>query len=93
MQYLGLNKEKKKMLRPSEKFKNIFNFEWDDNEGNFLNEISILNFKMISFWNANLFFLKNFLYLIKIKIKKFIKKIHTFKKNYLNIIFKILLII
>lgn len=49
MQYLGLNKEKKKMLRPSEKFKNIFNFEWDDNEGNFLNEISILNFKMISF--------------------------------------------
>jgi hypothetical protein len=21
------------MLRPSEKFKNIFNFEWDDNEG------------------------------------------------------------
>lgn len=49
MQYLGLNKEKKKMLRPSEKFKNIFNFEWDDNEGNFLNEISILNFKIISF--------------------------------------------
>ena len=29
MQYLGLNKEKKKMLRPSEKFKNIFNFEWN----------------------------------------------------------------
>ena len=49
MQYLGLNKEKKKMLRPSEKFKNIFNFEWDDNEGNYLNEISILNFKIISF--------------------------------------------
>lgn len=35
MQYLGLNREKKKMLRPSEKFKNIFNFEWDDNEGHF----------------------------------------------------------
>ena len=35
MQYLGLNREKKKMLRPSEKFKNIFNFEWDDNQGNF----------------------------------------------------------
>lgn len=33
MQYLGLDKEKKKMLRPSEKFKNIFNFEWDENEG------------------------------------------------------------
>lgn len=49
MQYLGLNKEKKKMLRPSEKFKNIFNFEWDDNEGNFLNKISISNFKIISF--------------------------------------------
>lgn len=29
MQYLGLNKEKKKILKPSEKFKNIFNFEWD----------------------------------------------------------------
>jgi ATP-dependent RNA helicase DDX23/PRP28 len=32
MQYLGLNKEKKKMLKPSEKFKNIFNFEWDATE-------------------------------------------------------------
>lgn len=32
MQYLGLNKEKKRMLRPSEKFKNIFNFEWDKSE-------------------------------------------------------------
>ena len=42
MQYLGLNREKKKMLRPSEKFKNIFNFEWDDNEGHFL--IKIMNF-------------------------------------------------
>ena len=30
------------MLRPSEKFKNIFNFEWDDNEGHFL--IKIMNF-------------------------------------------------
>jgi len=29
MQYLGLNRERKKMLRPSEKFKNIFNFEWN----------------------------------------------------------------
>ena len=28
------------MLRPSEKFKNIFNFEWDDNEGNHLFIIS-----------------------------------------------------
>ena len=27
--YLGLNKEKKKLLKPSEKFKNIFNFDWD----------------------------------------------------------------
>lgn len=32
MQYLGLNKEKKKILKPSEKFKNIFNFEWDATE-------------------------------------------------------------
>lgn len=24
--YLGLNREKKKLLKPSEKFKNIFNF-------------------------------------------------------------------
>jgi len=27
--YLGANKEKKKLIKPSEKFKNIFNFEWD----------------------------------------------------------------
>lgn len=32
MQYLGLNREKKKILKPSEKFKNIFNFEWDATE-------------------------------------------------------------
>jgi ATP-dependent RNA helicase DDX23/PRP28 len=30
--YLGLNREKKKILKPSEKFKNIFNFEWDSSE-------------------------------------------------------------
>jgi len=30
--YLGLNKEKKKLQKPSEKFKNIFNFEWDNSE-------------------------------------------------------------
>jgi ATP-dependent RNA helicase DDX23/PRP28 len=29
---LGLNREKKKILKPSEKFKNIFNFEWDSTE-------------------------------------------------------------
>ena len=29
---MGLNKEKKKVLKPSEKFKNIFNFEWDSSE-------------------------------------------------------------
>ena len=29
---MGLNKEKKKVLKPSEKFKNIFNFEWDESE-------------------------------------------------------------
>jgi ATP-dependent RNA helicase DDX23/PRP28 len=27
-----MNKEKKKILKPSEKFKNIFNFEWDPSE-------------------------------------------------------------
>ena len=32
MSYLGLNREKKKMIKPSEKFKNIFNFEWDTSE-------------------------------------------------------------
>ena len=32
MQYLGLSKEKKRMLKPSEKFKNIFNFDWDVTE-------------------------------------------------------------
>lgn len=32
MQYLGLNKEKKKILKPSEKFKNIFTFEWEPSE-------------------------------------------------------------
>lgn len=32
LQYLGLNREKKKILKPSEKFKNIFNFEWDCTE-------------------------------------------------------------
>jgi len=32
VQYLGLNREKKKVLKPSEKFKNIFNFEWDSSE-------------------------------------------------------------
>ncbi|SBS84396.1 ATP-dependent RNA helicase DDX23, putative [Plasmodium ovale] len=30
--YLGLNKKKKKMQKPSEKFRNIFNFEWDQSE-------------------------------------------------------------
>jgi ATP-dependent RNA helicase DDX23/PRP28 len=30
--YLGLNKEKKKILKPSEKFKNIFNFKWDSSD-------------------------------------------------------------
>jgi ATP-dependent RNA helicase DDX23/PRP28 len=30
--YLGLNKEKKRIIRPSEKFKNFFNFGWDDKE-------------------------------------------------------------
>lgn len=29
MQYLGLKAEKKRQLKPSEKFKNIFNFTWD----------------------------------------------------------------
>lgn len=32
MQYLGLTKEKKKLLKPSEKFKNIFNFDWHASE-------------------------------------------------------------
>ncbi|CRG97964.1 ATP-dependent RNA helicase DDX23, putative [Plasmodium gallinaceum] len=31
-QYLGLNKKKKKIQKPSEKFRNIFNFEWDQSE-------------------------------------------------------------
>ncbi|ETW50792.1 hypothetical protein PFMALIP_01149 [Plasmodium falciparum MaliPS096_E11] len=31
-QYLGLNKTKKKIQKPSEKFRNIFNFEWDQSE-------------------------------------------------------------
>eukprot|EP00921_Rhytidocystis_pertsovi_P024755 GHVQ01039839.1.p1 GENE.GHVQ01039839.1~~GHVQ01039839.1.p1 ORF type:complete len:727 (-),score=150.54 GHVQ01039839.1:66-2246(-) len=30
--YLGMRKEKKKVQKPSEKFRNIFNFEWDANE-------------------------------------------------------------
>ncbi|UKK02556.2 DEAD-box family helicase [Theileria orientalis] len=30
--YLGLNRQKKKVQKPSEKFKTIFNFEWDDSE-------------------------------------------------------------
>jgi len=30
--YLGLKEEKKKMQKPSEKFRNIFNFEWDVTE-------------------------------------------------------------
>lgn len=30
--YLGLNKQKKKILKPSEKFKNIFNFKWDSSD-------------------------------------------------------------
>ncbi len=32
MNYLGLSKLKRKLLKPSEKFKNIFNFEWDASE-------------------------------------------------------------
>lgn len=32
MQYQGLTKEKKKQLKPSEKFKNIFNFDWHASE-------------------------------------------------------------
>eukprot|EP00922_Rhytidocystis_sp_ex-Travisia-forbesii_P069871 GHVS01104341.1.p1 GENE.GHVS01104341.1~~GHVS01104341.1.p1 ORF type:complete len:785 (-),score=149.12 GHVS01104341.1:265-2619(-) len=30
--YLGMTKEKKKIQKPSEKFRNIFNFEWDASE-------------------------------------------------------------
>ncbi|AFZ81122.1 DEAD box ATP-dependent RNA helicase family member protein [Theileria equi strain WA] len=30
--YLGLKREKKKVQKPSEKFKTIFNFEWDESE-------------------------------------------------------------
>lgn len=30
--YLGLKEKKKRMTKPSEKFKNIFNFEWDNSE-------------------------------------------------------------
>ncbi|OEH75993.1 dead-box ATP-dependent RNA helicase [Cyclospora cayetanensis] len=32
MHYLGMKKEKKKIQKPSEKFRNIFNFEWDASE-------------------------------------------------------------
>lgn len=32
MQYLGLKSERKRLLKPSEKFKNIFNFSWDKTE-------------------------------------------------------------
>merc|ERR1719421_1769588 len=31
-QYLGLRDTKKKIIKPSEKFRNIFNFEWDETE-------------------------------------------------------------
>jgi ATP-dependent RNA helicase DDX23/PRP28 len=27
-----LNKDKRKLIKPSEKFKNVFNFEWDESE-------------------------------------------------------------
>ena len=29
---LGLNKERRKMVKPSEKFRNNFNFEWDETD-------------------------------------------------------------
>lgn len=32
MQYLGIKAEKKRLLKPSEKFKNIFNFSWDKSD-------------------------------------------------------------
>lgn len=30
--YLGLIKEKKKIIKPSDKFKQVFNFDWDPTE-------------------------------------------------------------
>lgn len=47
-QYLGLNREKKKVLKPSEKFKNIFNFEWDATEDTFTNLNPLYHNKMDS---------------------------------------------
>ncbi|KJP87180.1 hypothetical protein AK88_03227 [Plasmodium fragile] len=41
-QYLGLNKRKKKMQKPSEKFRNIFNFEWDQSEDTSRNDTNPL---------------------------------------------------
>ncbi|SCO73166.1 ATP-dependent RNA helicase DDX23, putative [Plasmodium vivax] len=41
-QYLGLNKKKKKMQKPSEKFRNIFNFEWDQSEDTSKNDTNPL---------------------------------------------------
>lgn len=41
-QYLGLNKKKKKMQKPSEKFRNIFNFEWDQSEDTSRNDTNPL---------------------------------------------------
>jgi ATP-dependent RNA helicase DDX23/PRP28 len=32
MQYIGGQKDRKKLIKPSEKFQNIFNFEWDPSE-------------------------------------------------------------
>ena len=29
---MGIRKKKAKMIKPSEKFRNIFNFEWDESE-------------------------------------------------------------
>lgn len=52
MQYLGLNKEKKRILKPSEKFKNIFNFEWDTTEDTAIDYNPIYNHRM----EANLLF-------------------------------------
>ncbi|EUD68307.1 hypothetical protein C922_01327 [Plasmodium inui San Antonio 1] len=42
-EYLGLNKrKKKKMQKPSEKFRNIFNFEWDQSEDTSRNDTNPL---------------------------------------------------
>lgn len=68
MQYLGIKAEKKRLLKPSEKFKNIFNFDWDKADDTSTDYNPIYNSRL----QTNLLFGRgkkgNYFILLKMKI-------------------------